>query len=699
MAETGYKTEQFGSPEDVTTLFAWANMRGARYRDFSSSRARMRDEIRRKVEEAAEEEHLRQLERAQREEQEAMQRAAQEAAARAEMIRRAEAERMAEIARHAETERQAVLAAQEAQRRAKSHRPHEAIPPPVTLPEYARSSAQVPFSATYSAESAHMLSSDVDTEGANPGRFSRIETQPSEMSGHIDDNPVPRSAAPEGIRIPVSGLDHQDWMPGMMQGSMPRSMPDATLHPEPIPVQFSVPDSGEDMDTPVLPSWLTELPQNEFPLADLPHARVQEQPRARPGAPEAPISVHAAAQDSVAGDFSSWTRTLSEAHPKQEAEWTGHQHGQEQASEYPPERGQERALNQEVERNAEGGFVDLQEFSLGEASALRAVPASTQSHPSGRMSEYSAPTPLWPQTPTAADRATLAAASGMEIDPLAASRERITRNWYALKSIFHPEQELARAPDRVPVLAVFSLAGGVGKTSFLASMARALSSRSEQVLLVDMSAYGLMPFFFGARDQKPGQLRTFTPAGTTADAPIQLITLDPDRLGVEPGGQDALLRAIQQHSGGVHRLLLDLPTASGEIMRRVLRLNPTVLVPVTPDMNSVVSVQAIESYFRGQNLGSAGQIEPLYLLNRFDPSQQLHVDIRNLLQEQLGGRLLPFVLRSSPVVSEALAEGMTVMDYAPGAAIAEDYLNLANWIRSISAPAAIALRGARWSER
>jgi cellulose biosynthesis protein BcsQ len=116
-------------------------------------------------------------------------------------------------------------------------------------------------------------------------------------------------------------------------------------------------------------------------------------------------------------------------------------------------------------------------------------------------------------------------------------------------------------------------------------------------------------------------------------------------------------------------------------------------------MNSVVSVQAIESYFRGQNLGSAGQIEPLYLLNRFDPSQQLHVDIRNLLQEQLGGRLLPFVLRSSPVVSEALAEGMTVMDYAPGAAIAEDYLNLANWIRSISAPAAIALRGARWSEQ
>jgi hypothetical protein len=42
---------------------------------------------------------------------------------------------------------------------------------------------------------------------------------------------------------------------------------------------------------------------------------------------------------------------------------------------------------------------------------------------------------------------------------------------------------------------------------------------------------------------------------------------------------------------------------------------------------------------------------------------------------------------------------MTVMDYAPGSPVAEDYMNLAGWLRSLSAPAAQAFRGVRWSER
>ena len=62
-----------------------------------------------------------------------------------------------------------------------------------------------------------------------------------------------------------------------------------------------------------------------------------------------------------------------------------------------------------------------------------------------------------------------------------------------------------------------------------------------------------------------------------------------------------------------------------------------------------------------------------------------------MLQQQLGDRLLPFVLRRSSAVSEALAEGMTVIDYAPGSAVAEDYWNLAGWLRSLSAPAARAV--------
>jgi hypothetical protein len=40
---------------------------------------------------------------------------------------------------------------------------------------------------------------------------------------------------------------------------------------------------------------------------------------------------------------------------------------------------------------------------------------------------------------------------------------------------------------------------------------------------------------------------------------------------------------------------------------------------------------------------------------------------------------------------------MTVIDYAPGSEVAEDYRTLAGWLRSFVAPAVVS--GVRWSER
>jgi cellulose biosynthesis protein BcsQ len=97
--------------------------------------------------------------------------------------------------------------------------------------------------------------------------------------------------------------------------------------------------------------------------------------------------------------------------------------------------------------------------------------------------------------------------------------------------------------------------------------------------------------------------------------------------------------------------------------------------------------------------GSGQQVRPYYILNQFDPSLPLHLDVREVLREQVGDRLLPFVLRRAQAVSEALAEGMTVVDYAPSSTLAEDYGNLAGWVKSVTAPASHGFRGVRWSEK
>lgn len=295
-------------------------------------------------------------------------------------------------------------------------------------------------------------------------------------------------------------------------------------------------------------------------------------------------------------------------------------------------------------------------------------------------------------------------------DTIQGARERLALRWFALKGLFNgvttpaevnqaPTSGPVTAPACAPVLAVFSLAGGVGKTSLVATLGRAFSARSERVLLVDTAAYGLLPFFFGARDQRPGVLRTFMPPGTVVDAPIQMVTLDPESLGSEKSSQDMLAAEISKFSRGSNRVIVDLATASGATTRRVLRLTPTVLVPLVPDMNSVVSVGSIDTFFEHNGCPSGKLAMPFYVLNQFDPSRPLHLDVREVLREQLGERLLPFALRRTPAMSEALAEGMTALDYAPNSTIAEDFASLATWVKSLAAAANNGFRGVRWSER
>ena len=278
--------------------------------------------------------------------------------------------------------------------------------------------------------------------------------------------------------------------------------------------------------------------------------------------------------------------------------------------------------------------------------------------------------------------------------------------WYALKGVFEqPGQDRAEAQPvrqketRTPVLAVFSLAGGVGKTSLVATLGRSLSSLGEKVLLTDTTSHGLLPFYFGASELRQGTVRTFSPPSGSTDAPIYLVNYGVDQNPGDEATQEGVIEEIANSGRGTHRMLLDLTASTGWVIRRMTRLNPTVLVPLAPDMNSVISLGAIEKFFHGVNGPDGEALKVFYLLNQFDASLPLHLDVREVLRRQLGDRLLPFVIRRAPAVSEALAEGMTIVDYSPDAPVAEDYMNVATWLRAQSAPATAGFRNVRWSER
>ncbi len=295
----------------------------------------------------------------------------------------------------------------------------------------------------------------------------------------------------------------------------------------------------------------------------------------------------------------------------------------------------------------------------------------------------------------------------VQVPQLPQPKEGLATRWYALHSVLNPAQ-LAEEPvvapmsleQRPPLLVVLSLAGGVGKTCLVATLGRALAALGEHVLLADTAAVGLLPFYFGSREFRPGVVRTFAPPGSAVavegDAPVQVLNLQAERYPGKGREHDPLLQELLRDGRGASRILVDVATANRDVTSRLLLLRPTVLVPVLPDMSSVASLGLLQVLLADEE-GMPGTT--LYLLNQFDASLPLHVDVRALLQEQLGDRLMPFVVRRSSAVSEALAEGMTVIDYAPDSEAAEDYRNLANWLRSFAAPAVPGYGGARWSER
>ena len=285
-------------------------------------------------------------------------------------------------------------------------------------------------------------------------------------------------------------------------------------------------------------------------------------------------------------------------------------------------------------------------------------------------------------------------------------RNRVSARWIALKEAFEtagPElpaiQPTKHRSSPMPVLAVFSLAGGVGKTSLVATLGRALSKQGEKVVLTDTTSQGLLPFYFGAREVLPGVIRSFPPFVEKSGEPISLVIYNAGGMSGDEPKQRNLKQQILRNGRGNHRLLVDLPSGSSWLVRQMADVHPIVLVPMAPDMNSVISLHAVERVFRGITDSDGRPVLPFYVLNQFDAALPLHVDVREVFRHHLGDRLLRFAIRSSPAVSEALAGGMTVMDYAPAAPVSQDYLDVALWLRDVSPPATSEARSMRWGER
>ena len=558
------------TPEDVAILYSWANLHGAKYRDFSASRREYRAQVRHK---AAEE--LRQAELRAQAEAEAAAAQAEWAAREAENAARGVAGYEASSSRE-----EAAREAEEAARRASAERV-----------EAARRAEAAALAEAQAHREAREIAEAHASAQRQAARYADFETRRRTLAGPQPAPLVPGLTSDPYVTAQGAGPEVPLYSPNTQLDYVDRDRYDG------LGVAPPVRGAG--------PVLAAENPARRRPQGFRP-------------------------------DEASGIRAA-----------------------YRPEGEAEPAFA------ASPRLVEPDEFT----AAVRGYGAEGETSGAAAPEWLTSPSPVQPSVPAPAEQSSVA-------DTLQYSRERVAARWFALKGVFEPGTEAAAAEQglvrqketRTPVLAVFSLAGGVGKTSLVATLGRALSWLGEKVLLTDTTSHGLLPFYFGASELRPGVVRTFSPPSGSTDAPIHLVSYDAMEHGADQAAQDGLVEELGQASAGTHRVLLDLNSSSSWLIRRLSRMNPTVLVPVAPDMNSVISLQTVERFFHGLSDAEGRAIQPYYVLNQFDASLPLHLDVREVLRRQLGDRLLPHVIRRSPVVSEALAEGMTVVDYAPDAA-------------------------------
>ncbi len=731
------------TPEDVAVLYSWANLHSAKYRDFSASRREYRAQLRHRA--------------AQQVREQALLCQAEAEAAAADPIERRAVEAAEAASSHRPGKSNSV--AQQSPREAE--KPARAVPPqsqPQLKPQpQSRFYPQSYFQPHYPARS-HRAVDSVARQAAGPmqerrSKGLRVDFEPAGYSP-VPALPEEHSPAPQVTWQPRPQGYHPDDASGVRQiyrGPHPdtplvgHTAADPSRRYSPVPDEFKPAVSHQMKETAdqsfqnqhpsstsneaeiVLPASSPRSPRNPSDAQLQPGVRpAGSEPRSPEygtraeswrGTPVAPAPVRGkTAVDPVFMVSEPIGDRVGD--PLPDPVPVIRQTAQRFAAPIPPAAARTVAPFSQAlvpsdstrGRRAQDEF-DYQQAQASSGRERRSSPEPLSESPvpaytagsAGPAWLYAPPAPPAQQKPVSFQPPS---AQSSVADTLQHSRERVAARWFALKGVFEqPGQEqpeaapLRQKETRTPVLAVFSLAGGVGKTSLVATVGRSLSSMGEKVLLTDTTSHGLLPFYFGASELRQGAVRTFSPPSGSTDAPIYLVSYDVDQNGNNDAAQDLLTEEIVNNSRGTHRVLLDLTPASSWIVRRMSRLNPTVLVPVAPDMNSVISLQAVENFFHSINDGDGCPLQPFYVLNQFDTSLPLHLDVREVLRRQLGERLLPFVIRRAPSVSEALAEGMTVVDYAPDAPVAEDYRNVATWLRTVAAPATAGFRNVRWSER
>lgn len=220
-----------------------------------------------------------------------------------------------------------------------------------------------------------------------------------------------------------------------------------------------------------------------------------------------------------------------------------------------------------------------------------------------------------------------------------------------------------RPQRRARALVMTPAVSGMGCTTLTATLARYFQNRGEGVLIFDDREDGLLRLHFEAADS------VAIPILNRESAPTLSITWF----------QEPMVR----HQLDYRWFLMDTKSVTPALVNAQLSPGSCYLVPVLADMRGVKAAVRLSEQLDSYENEQGRRLAFYFVLNQFDRASRLQEEMRQHLMRRLGGRLAPVSIRWSEEVGAALAEGTTVLDYAPDSPASQDFESLGEWLAGL----------------
>ena len=249
-----------------------------------------------------------------------------------------------------------------------------------------------------------------------------------------------------------------------------------------------------------------------------------------------------------------------------------------------------------------------------------------------------------------------------------------------------------RYPNVVQVISVINQKGGVGKTTSCSNLGAALALEGYKVLLMDLDPQAHLSIAFD-RMPDPGDPSVYTLLGghhTVADVAqptnIEGLSIAPTNLdltGAEQEfaneiGREILLRdSLQAFSHTPHApdvVLLDCPPALGLLSLNALCASGHVIIPVQAEFFALQGMAQLHDVLeRVQRRLNPGLQLVGILVGMYSHQRNLSREVVNELRNHFGDVVFDQHVRVNVRLAEAPSHGMTIFEYDPRCAGAEDF--------------------------